>query len=208
MRRGRAFAVAVLTALVAAAPAGATTLPSAFTPPCPTYGDLQICSGDVPSFDGSTLDVDLTLPMRATGARHPLMIMLHGFGNNKREWESLTSDGDGADKAGWNSHWFAQHGYYVLTYTARGFRDGSTPAYAPATPGDGSQSFPAHPNGTIHVRRSRTADLPTRSGQAAGPATPTARRRIRSSATSSLRRGTAGRPISRPPAATRAPRSR
>ena len=70
MRRGRAFAVAVLTALVAAAPAGATTLPSAFTPPCPTYGDLQICSGDVPSFDGSTLDVDLTLPMRATGARH------------------------------------------------------------------------------------------------------------------------------------------
>ena len=87
------------------------------------------------------------------------MIMLHGFGNNKREWESLTSDGDGADKAGWNSHWFAQHGYYVLTYTARGFRDGSTPAYAPATPGDGSQSFPAHPNGTIHVK-SRDYEIP------------------------------------------------
>ena len=47
--------------------------------------------------------------------------MLHGFGNDKHEWESTTDEGDGADKYHWNNHWFAKHGYYVLSYTARGF---------------------------------------------------------------------------------------
>src|SRR4051794_27431692 len=136
-----------------ATPADAATLPGAFSAPCPVYGDTQICSGDVPSFDGSKLDVDLTLPQHDTGARHPLIVMLHGFGNNKHEWESLDNQGDGADKHRWNSHWFAQHGYYVLTYTARGFRDdGPAPGSSqPPTPADLSGSVSA-PNGTIHVK--------------------------------------------------------
>ena len=54
------------------------------------------------------------------------MVMFHGFGNNKHEWESTTDAGDGADKYHWNSHWFAAHGFYVLTYTARGFTDQGT----------------------------------------------------------------------------------
>jgi poly(3-hydroxybutyrate) depolymerase len=61
--------------------ASATTLPDAFTGACPTYGDMQVCSGSVPSFDGSKLDVDLTLPSGG-GTSHPLIVMLHGFGNN------------------------------------------------------------------------------------------------------------------------------
>src|SRR2546421_5874728 len=76
---------------------------------CPLYGDVNICSGEVASWDGSPLDVDLTLPM-ASGGRHPLIVMLHGFGNNKHEWESVTDEGDGADKWHWNNHWFAAHG--------------------------------------------------------------------------------------------------
>jgi hypothetical protein len=61
--------------------------------------------------------------------------MLHGFGNNKHEWESTTDEGDGAAKYHWNNHWFAEHGYYVLTYTARGFRDdGPYANYQPPTP--------------------------------------------------------------------------
>src|SRR5215218_9595273 len=150
---------AALTGLVAAAamaaiaaPAHATTLPGAFSAPCPVYGDTQICSGSVPSFDGSKLDVDLTLPRHDTGTRHPLIVMLHGFGNNKHEWESLTDEGDGADKARWNNHWFARHGYYVLTYTARGFRDdGPTGDYQPPTPAEPSGSV-SLPNGTIHIK--------------------------------------------------------
>jgi predicted acyl esterase len=152
-RRGLLGAIAGLA--LAAPAAGATTLPPAFSGACPTYGDMQVCSGDVPSFDGSKLDVDLTLPLRDGGQRHPLIVMLHGFGNNKHEWESLDNAGDGADKLRWNSHWFAQHGYYVLTYTARGFRDdGPTGPYQPPTPpppGDTSGSVQA-PNGTIHVK--------------------------------------------------------
>ena len=84
---------------------------------CPT----ETLEQRVPSWDKVPLDVDVTLPAQNTGTRHPLIVMLHGFGNNKHEWESLTDEGDGANKWHWNNRWFAEHGYYVLTYTARGF---------------------------------------------------------------------------------------
>src|SRR5256884_8721946 len=37
----------------------------------------QICSGEVTSWDGSPLDVDLTLPKPGVGDRHPLIAMQH-----------------------------------------------------------------------------------------------------------------------------------
>src|SRR5947209_19989340 len=101
------------------------------------------------------LDVDVTQPAQNTGTRHPLIVMLHGFGNNKHEWESTTDEGAGADKWHWNNRWFAEHGYYVLTYTARGFEDqGPGASYEPNTPpppGDTTGSVDA-PNGTIHIK--------------------------------------------------------
>jgi hypothetical protein len=117
-----------------------------------SYGGVRICSGSAPSFDGAKLDFDLTLPEQTTGSSHPLIVMLHGFGNNKHEWESTTDEGDGADKWHWNNRWFAKHGYYVLAYTARGFRDpGRTGAYQPDTPADPSGSQDP-PRGTIHLK--------------------------------------------------------
>ena len=125
-----------------------------------------MCSAEVKSFDGSPLDVDVTLP-RTGGGRHPLMVMFHGFGNNKHEWESTTDAGDGADKYHWNSHWFAAHGYYVLTYTARGFTDqgterpdqpktpaGTDPTCHPPTVPAGSSPAGSDcaPSGTIRVK--------------------------------------------------------
>ena len=122
---------------------------------CPLYGDVHICSAEIPSWDGSPLDVDLTLPQLGGGGRHPLMVMLHGFANNKHEWESLTDDGDNADKWHWNNHWFARHGFYVLTYTARGFLDqGKTRDDEPNTPPGapfGSYTGPGTP-GTVHLK--------------------------------------------------------
>ena len=120
---------------------------------CGDYSGLDVCSGAVPSFDGTPLDVDLTLPAAGSegaGGRHPLVVMIHGFGNNKHEWESTADAGDGADKWHWNSHWFAGHGYYVLTYTARGFRDGGPGR--PDEPGTPSFSSASLPNGTIHLK--------------------------------------------------------
>jgi hypothetical protein len=123
------------------APAEAQSAPPERAPapldlPCAEYpGGDTVCSGEVRSFDGSPLDVDVTLPSNGTGGRSPLMVMFHGFGNNKHEWESTTDAGDDADKYHWNSHWFAAHGYYVLTYTARGFTDqGPDRADQPETP--------------------------------------------------------------------------
>src|SRR3954471_5294001 len=117
---------------------------------CPSYGGVEVCSGQVPSFDGSKLDVDLTKPAAGTGSSHPLILMFHGFGNNKHEWESTSDEGDGADKWHWNSHWFARHGYYVITYTARGFRDDG--AYEPYQPGTPAFSSVDLPSGTLHLK--------------------------------------------------------
>jgi pimeloyl-ACP methyl ester carboxylesterase len=152
----------ICAAIALAAPVASATAaerPDSFTPSCPTangddsYGGVGICSGGVESWDGVTLDVDLTQPMQNTGGSHPLIVMLHGFGNNKREWESTTDEGDGADKYHWNNRWFAKHGYYVLSYTARGFRDGPTEDYQPPTPGTlfGSAN-PGQNRATIHLK--------------------------------------------------------
>ena len=153
--------VAAFTSVVAGAARGdaATTTAATTAGPlglsCGPYGGPTICSGEVPSFDGSILDVDVTRPTKA-GGTHPLIVMLHGFGNDKHEWESTDDIGDNADKWHWNSHWFATHGYYVLTYTARGFGDdGASASYEPATPAGtscpkkGSDCLPA---GTIRVK--------------------------------------------------------
>ena len=161
MRRGLLGIVLVAAVTLPASTASATTLPDSFTPSCPTenaqgesYGGVRICSGSVPSFDESKLDVDLTQPMHDTGSSHPLIVMLHGFGGDKHDWESTTDEGDGADKYHWNNRWFAKHGYYVLSYTARGFSDDGPDedANQPPTPGDPSGSEdPAH-RGFIHLK--------------------------------------------------------
>ncbi|MDT5026668.1 MAG: type transport system ATP-binding protein [Micromonosporaceae bacterium] len=148
-------AAAVPTATTAAATAAA-----ALTANCAPYpGGTTICSAQPPSFDGSPMDVDVTMPMPGTGSQHPLIVLLHGFGNNKHEWESTSDAGDDGDKYHWNSHWFAEHGYYVLTYTSRGFKDnGTTGSYQPATPaGTAASCLPPGgsaclPAGTIRVK--------------------------------------------------------
>src|SRR5437588_100948 len=148
-------ALVILAAILPAAPARAATPSIAgFLNGCPPYGGVPICSGQVPSFDGTRLDVDLSLPVGATGSRHPLIVMAHGFGNNKHEWESLSDEGDDADKWHWNNHWFAEHGFYVLAYTARGFRDpGPNRADEPATPAPqfGSDD-PSDPSARIYLK--------------------------------------------------------
>ena len=95
--------------LAGAAPASAAAPPDlGELLECATYpsGD-DICSGSVPSFDGAPLDVDLTLP-RGGAAKKGLVVMLHGFGNDKHYWESNTDEGDGEDLHRWNTHWFAR----------------------------------------------------------------------------------------------------
>jgi predicted acyl esterase len=160
MRRGLGLVLAAAATMLPAASASAAELPPSFTPSCPTenasgesYGGVRICSGSVPSFDGSKMDVDLTQPMEGTGQVHPLIVMLHGFGGDKHDWESTTDEGDGADRYHWNNRWFASHGYYVLNYTARGFSDdgANRSKNEPPTPGDPTGSIQP-PRGTLHLK--------------------------------------------------------
>jgi acetyl esterase/lipase len=88
------------------------------TPPGGT--SFTVCSGTVQSFDATPLDVDVSIPDTATGSL-PLMVMLHGWGNSKTDFEATTFAGNGTNTYDWNNAWFASHGWAVLNYTARGF---------------------------------------------------------------------------------------
>jgi predicted acyl esterase len=151
----RALLLAAALALAAPAAAQAAKFPAG---DCPRYGDLRVCTAQVPSFDGSPLDADLTLPAGKApgGSGHPLVVLLHGFGGDKHDWQSTDDEADGKDKWHWNSHWFAKRGYYVLSYTARGFRtDPASQPWQPATPAGSSASLPS---GTIQLK-SRDAEI-------------------------------------------------
>ena len=79
-----------------------------------------VCTGKIPSWDGVPLDTDLTLPPGPVIPR-PLLVMLHGYANDKTEWESASASSSNPDKDNYNTASFASRGYAVLTYTARGF---------------------------------------------------------------------------------------
>ena len=90
---------------------------------CPTteLGPGQTLDG-VPSFDGVPLDVDVTLPPATAGTGpYPTIVMLHGYGNDKTSFESTTPQGDGSITYHYNNDYYAEHGYAVVNYTARGF---------------------------------------------------------------------------------------
>ncbi len=78
------------------------------------------CSGEIPSFDGIGIDMDLSIPK---GADHPLptLLMLHGWGGDKTAWEADSIQGSSPDTDRWNNVWFVSRGWVVVNPTARGF---------------------------------------------------------------------------------------
>jgi predicted acyl esterase len=121
--------IAVL--LFAAPPAGAAT-PAPFGHPCTAANGVRFCptadlSQRVPSFDGIPLDVDVTLPAKGKGP-FPTIVMLHGFGGSKTDFETTSpagpepeSPGGGSEIYRYNNNFYAHRGYAVVNYTARGF---------------------------------------------------------------------------------------
>jgi fermentation-respiration switch protein FrsA (DUF1100 family) len=83
---------------------------------CPTTGSAQ----RVPTWDGVPLDVDVTLPAQGNGA-FPTIVMLHGWGGSKTDFESSTPQGNGSTTYDYNNNYYAKLGYAVVNYTARGF---------------------------------------------------------------------------------------
>jgi len=73
------------------------------------------------------LDADVTLPAQGKGP-FPTIVMLHGFGGNKTNFETTTPAGPAPEAAGsgstiyrYNNNFYAKRGYAVLNYSARGF---------------------------------------------------------------------------------------
>lgn len=128
MRRGLALGAALLALCLFAAPAFAD--PAPFGRACATQNGVRFCGGSisnrVKSFDGVPLDVDVTLPPTGDGP-FPTIVMLHGWGNDKTDFEASSPDGNPHDSHAetyhYNNVWFAQQGYAVVNYTARGWGD-------------------------------------------------------------------------------------
>ncbi len=124
---------------VAAAPAVAKTL-TPFGHACKAQDGVRLCptesnSERIPSFDGVPLDVDVTLPATGDGA-FPVIVMMHGWGGSKADFESSTPAGNGNDTFDYDNVYYAQHGYAVLNYSARGWgRSCGSAASREATPG-------------------------------------------------------------------------
>ena len=124
-------AVALAAAAALTAPAGATAqTPTPFGHACSAQNGVRFCPttdggagqtvNGVPSFDGVPLDVDVTLPATGNGP-FPTIVMLHGWGGDKTAFESTTAAGGGTTTYHYNNVFFAQRGYAVINYTARGF---------------------------------------------------------------------------------------
>jgi fermentation-respiration switch protein FrsA (DUF1100 family) len=119
--------------LLAIAPAAASASASApFGHPCVAENGIRFCptadpTSRVPSWDGTPLDVDVTLPETGKGP-FPTIVMLHGFGGSKTNFETTSAAGPAPEEAGngstiyrYNNVFYARRGYAVVNYTARGF---------------------------------------------------------------------------------------
>jgi predicted acyl esterase len=118
-----------VAALVLAPAAAQAKTPKAELKPfghaCKAQNGVRFCPTEtlaqrVPTWDGVPLDVDVTLPPTGTGP-WPTMVMMHGWGESKKTFEASSPAGDGNVTYDANNVYFAQHGYAVLTYSARGW---------------------------------------------------------------------------------------
>lgn len=122
---------ALLLGAFAAAPAAAQAEPMPFGHACTPQNGVRFCPTTAPSgrplsFDGTPIDVDVTLPETGNGP-FPTILLLHGLGGTKTSFQSATEQ----SYTNWT---FARQGYAVVTPTARGF-GGSCGQQTAGTPG-------------------------------------------------------------------------
>ncbi|HEY1273771.1 MAG TPA: alpha/beta fold hydrolase [Thermoleophilaceae bacterium] len=138
-----------LAALLALPATAHAAPPNPFGHPCTAQNGVLFCPAStdlqrVPSFDGVPLDVDVTLPATGNGP-FPAIVMMHGWGGGKTNFESNAPEPAGS--AAYNNVAYAQRGYAVITYSARGFGRSCGQA--------DSRTSPACDRGWIHLSDQR-----------------------------------------------------
>src|SRR3954453_8912143 len=128
-RRHTTILAAALGCALAIAPAASAAKPKGEPAPfghaCTAQDGVRFCPTGtleerVTSFDGVPLDVDVTLPASGSGP-FPTIVMLHGWGGSKTNFESTEPGGDGNETFDYNNVYYAQHGFAVVNYSARGW---------------------------------------------------------------------------------------
>src|SRR3954462_2673824 len=112
--------LAVAVAVIALLPAAAHAEPAPFGHTCTPANGVRFCpttdlASRPASFDGTPIDVDVTLPATGDGP-FPTILLLHGLGQDKTAFEKL-----GGAEPGYTNWAFARQGYAVVTPTARGY---------------------------------------------------------------------------------------
>jgi predicted acyl esterase len=165
IRRTLVWLAAAATAGLAA-PAAQAAPPLPFGHACVPQDGVLFCptatdAGRVPSWDGVPLDVDVTLPASGDGP-FPTIVMLHGWGGSKTNFESATPEGSGGTTYHYNNTYFAQHGYVVITPSSRGFGRSCGAMDSRTSPGC-DQGWVRLADHRYEGRDTRTWSSPTRS---------------------------------------------
>ena len=79
-----------------------------------------VWSGNVASWDGVPLTVDLTVP-QANSCPTPLVSLNTGYGGSASDYLAPPTADAGGPAWNWNNVWFAEQGDATLTFTPRGF---------------------------------------------------------------------------------------
>src|SRR3954452_16899940 len=98
--------LAVAVAVIALLPAAAHAEPAPFGHTCTPANGVRFCptpdlASRPTSFDGTPIDVDVTLPATGDGP-FPTVLLLHGLGGSKTSFESTSS------KENYTNWFFAQ----------------------------------------------------------------------------------------------------
>ena len=112
--------LACAAVLLAIAPATAAAEPAPFGRTCTPQDGVRVCPAAtldqrVPSFDGTPIDVDVTLPPEGDGP-FPLLLLLHALGGTKNSFANPSTGNPGYDARS-----FARRGYAVMHPTQRGY---------------------------------------------------------------------------------------
>jgi predicted acyl esterase len=153
MRGGKVLRGALLAAIVGGSLCLSAPAFGALTPlghVCSQQSGVRFCPGSAAtrtaSFDGVPLDADVTLPAGGDGP-FPTIVMMHGWGGSKSDFEAASPSGNNNTTYHYNNVYFAQQGYAVLTYSARGWGDScGSPS---------SRSAPGCASGWIHLADQR-----------------------------------------------------